>query len=216
MHEKAQRAHDVKWRRINVSATWWRRIDVDTTSFWHQMPTGPGWLTLHNLIRVYFSLDTLKDEKERLISLYKCAGKFEYWQYAHWLSFSMYQNPTPLLSISINIPSIRIPGAPVAQLVKRWPTDLADRVRSSLEVKSSQPTVNGVPLHTAFHYHLNIVLIWLKYCWKGRKIASHSSIGIPSKLLGTLIKEVHNVNHIVYWIDRPPFPVCVKTLLLEV
>ena len=30
-------------------------------------------------------------------------------------------------------------GAPVAQLVKRWPTDLADRVRSSLEVKSSQP-----------------------------------------------------------------------------
>ena len=30
-------------------------------------------------------------------------------------------------------------GAPVAQLVKRWPTDLADRVRSSLGVKSSQP-----------------------------------------------------------------------------
>ena len=30
-------------------------------------------------------------------------------------------------------------GAPVAQWVKRWTTDLADRVRSSLEVKSSQP-----------------------------------------------------------------------------
>ena len=30
-------------------------------------------------------------------------------------------------------------GAPVAQWIKRWPTDLADRVRSSLEVKSSQP-----------------------------------------------------------------------------
>ena len=30
-------------------------------------------------------------------------------------------------------------GAQVAQWVKRWPTDLADRVRSSLEVKSSQP-----------------------------------------------------------------------------
>ena len=30
-------------------------------------------------------------------------------------------------------------GAPVAQWVKRWPTDLADRVRSSLEMKSSQP-----------------------------------------------------------------------------
>ena len=33
----------------------------------------------------------------------------------------------------------QIGGAPVAQWVKRWPTDLADRVRSSLEVKSSQP-----------------------------------------------------------------------------
>ena len=32
-----------------------------------------------------------------------------------------------------------ISGAPVAQWVKRWPIDLADRVRSSLEVKSSQP-----------------------------------------------------------------------------
>ena len=30
-------------------------------------------------------------------------------------------------------------GAPVAQWVKRWPTDLADRVRSSFDVKSSQP-----------------------------------------------------------------------------
>ena len=29
--------------------------------------------------------------------------------------------------------------APVAQWVKRWPTDLADRVRSALEVKSSHP-----------------------------------------------------------------------------
>ena len=30
-------------------------------------------------------------------------------------------------------------GAPVAQWVKRWPTDLADRVRSPLEAKSCQP-----------------------------------------------------------------------------
>ena len=30
-------------------------------------------------------------------------------------------------------------GAPVAQWVKRWPTDQADRVRSPLEAKSSQP-----------------------------------------------------------------------------
>ena len=30
-------------------------------------------------------------------------------------------------------------GAAVAQCVKRWRTDLADRVRSSLDVKSSHP-----------------------------------------------------------------------------
>ena len=65
-------------------------------------------------------------------------------------------------------------GAPVAPWVKRWPTDLA--------VPISRPTrddifstVNGVPLHTAFHYYPLIVLIWLKYCWKGGKIASHPS-----------------------------------------
>ena len=29
-------------------------------------------------------------------------------------------------------------GAPVAQWAKCWPADLADRVRSSLKVKSSQ------------------------------------------------------------------------------
>ena len=62
-----------------------------------------------------------------------------------------------------------------AQWVKRWPADLA--------VPSSSPargeifsTVNGVPLHTTCHYQSLIVLIWLKYCWKGRKVASHPSI----------------------------------------
>ena len=33
--------------------------------------------------------------------------------------------------------------------------------------------VNGLPLYTSFHYHLPIILIWLKYCWK---IGGHSSI----------------------------------------
>ena len=32
----------------------------------------------------------------------------------------------------------KIVGAPVAQWVKRWPTELASRVRSPLEAKSSQ------------------------------------------------------------------------------
>ena len=37
-------------------------------------------------------------------------------------------------------------------------------------------TVNGVPLHIAFHYHQFIFLIWLKFCWKWCKIASQPSI----------------------------------------
>ena len=36
-------------------------------------------------------------------------------------------------------------------------------------------TVNRVPLHTAFHYQPLIILIGLKYCWKGCKIGSHPS-----------------------------------------
>ena len=51
--------NDVKWHRINVDATWWRCIDVDTTSVWQQMPTGPSRLRLHNLISVSFLLQTL-------------------------------------------------------------------------------------------------------------------------------------------------------------
>ena len=39
--------------------------------------------------------------------------------------------------------------AQVAQWVKRWPADLAMPVRAPLEPILS--TVNGVPLHTAFH-----------------------------------------------------------------
>ena len=59
-------------------------------------------------------------------------------------------------------------GAPVAQWVKRWPTDLA--VLSLIPARGKIfSTVNEIPLHTAFHYHPPIVLIWLEYCWKGRK-----------------------------------------------
>ena len=54
-------------------------------------------------------------------------------------------------------------GAPVAQWVKRWPTDLAvpSSIPTQCEILS---TVNGVPLHTALHYQPLIVLIRLKYC----------------------------------------------------
>ena len=49
-------------------------------------------------------------------------------------------------------------GAPVAQQVKRWPTDLA--VPSSIPDRGEVfSIVNAVPLLTAFHYHSPIVLI---------------------------------------------------------
>ena len=43
-------------------------------------------------------------------------------------------------------------GAPVAQWFKRWPTDLVDRVRILLEVKSSQPFYNPFIEHIEHHY----------------------------------------------------------------
>ena len=54
----------------------------------------------------------------------------------------------------------------------------------------------------AFHYHPPIVLIRLKYCWNGRKTASHSSIwpSLPFSLLlvrtdtSLLILSGHHLN----------------------
>ena len=49
-------------------------------------------------------------------------------------------------------------GAPLAQCTKRWPTDLA--FPSSRPARGEIFTiVNGVPLHTAFHYQPPVVLI---------------------------------------------------------
>ena len=42
------------------------------------------------------------------------------------------------------------------------------RVRNPLEARFF-PNLNGTSLHRAFHVHPSIVLIWLKYGWKGRK-----------------------------------------------
>ena len=53
---------------------------------------------------------------------------------------------------------MKMTRAPVAQWVKRWPTDLA--VPSSSPAQDEMfSSVNGVPLHKAFHYHPSIVLI---------------------------------------------------------
>ena len=52
----------------------------------------------------------------------------------------------------------RFIGAPVALWDNRWPTDLAvpDSSAARGEILS---TINGVPMHTAFHYHPSIILI---------------------------------------------------------
>ena len=52
----------------------------------------------------------------------------------HWDGIISFEQPDP---------GSNFLGAPVAQLVKRWPTDLADRVRSSLEVKPFQSQTVG-------------------------------------------------------------------------
>ena len=53
---------------------------------------------------------------------------------------------------------ITVLGAPIAQWAKRWSTDLA--VPKSTTTRGEIfLTVNGVPLHTAFHYQPLIVLI---------------------------------------------------------
>ena len=49
-------------------------------------------------------------------------------------------------------------GAPVAQWVKRWPTDL--EIPSSSHTRGKMfSTINGVPLHTAFHPGMTEILL---------------------------------------------------------
>ena len=50
----------------------------------------------------------------------------------HKVMFSAKNNSTLITAVFYG-------GAPVAQWVKHWPTDLADRVWSQFEAKSSQP-----------------------------------------------------------------------------
>ena len=47
------------------------------------------------------------------------------------------------------------------------------RVRIPLEERFF-PNIDGTSLHRAFHVRPSIVLIWLKYCWKGHKIPNSS------------------------------------------
>ena len=99
------------------SAGIWRENDVVLMSMRREFAPTLIWRTAKCLLgRVdshctFLSESTfywiLKGEKERPISLFKCAGK-----YAHWSSFSICQNPTP---IHFNKhPSIGIPHKPLS------------------------------------------------------------------------------------------------------
>ena len=56
-------------------------------------------------------------------------------------------------------------------------------VRIPLEVRFC-PNLNSASLHRAFHIYPSIVLIWLKYCWKGCKTLIHPSIKPRDKVTG--------------------------------
>ena len=73
-------------------------------------------------------------------------------------------------------------------MLAHWSSGLESELRSRRNLLN----VNGV-LHTVFHYHPPIVLIWLKYCWKGRKIGIiHPSIH-PSVI--SYLLHVHPVRN---------------------
>ena len=80
-----------------------------------------------NLFLLFFSIE-LKQKKNFLL-----------WDIGSFFSDVGGGNINFASSFLVQGPVVQHLGAPVAQWVKRWPTDLVDRVRSSPEVKSSQP-----------------------------------------------------------------------------
>ena len=90
----------------------------------------------------------------------KCASRWD----DQGTTFNVFHRPTPLFppytrwigpELSISRQKFRITGS---------------RVRMEARFFSN---LNGASLHSAFHFHLSIVLIWLKYCWKGSKTATN-------------------------------------------
>ena len=83
-------------------------------------------------------------------------------------------------------------GAAVAQCVKCWPADLAVPEFEPLWRWNLLIRKWGCIAQT-FHYHLPIILVWLKYCWNGCKIANHppaptsrNTLGGPSVLWASM------------------------------
>ena len=80
----------------------------------------------------------------------------------------------------------RSPGSSVGLALVYWSSG-PSLVSARGEIFS---TINGVPLHTAFHYQPPIVPVWLEYCWKGRKIAIHPSIHLNLQIQCYIRKNV--------------------------
>ena len=89
--------------------------------------------------------------------------------YRYWY-YSLRPNSRQRQFAQYPIGQLRI-GDPVAQWVKRRPTDLVVPCSSPAQGEIFS-TVNGVPLRTAFHYRSPVVLIFLRYSWKWRKSQS--------------------------------------------
>ena len=92
----------------------------------------------------------------------KCASRWD----NQGTTFNVFHRPTPLSppytrwigpELSISRQKFRITGS---------------RVRMRARFFSN---LNGASLHSAFHFHISIVLIWLKYCWKGKPQLIHES-----------------------------------------
>ena len=86
----------------------------------------------------------------------------------------------------------------VTQWLKCRPTDLVVPGSSPAQGEILS-TVNGVPFHTAFHNHLHIILIWLKYCLKRCKITSHPSISSTSQLIKCFFNFVCPLRLLSLW-----------------
>ena len=74
------------------------------------------------------------------------------------MSLAMTTNNPKMIQIDLSEDMLWSLGAPVAQQIKGWPSDLAVLGLSPPEAEIF-PTVNEAPLHTAFHYQPTIILI---------------------------------------------------------
>ena len=113
------------------------------------------------------------------LSILKKALRCDYREYITWTAINIcFSSLLVLKSDSNSIWALLIftlyeePGSSVGKAQTYWSSGPSS-IPARGEIFS---TVNGVPLHTAVYYQPFIVLIWLNYCLKRRKIACHPPI----------------------------------------